>query len=239
LVDFDGILMNDCLETYGHSSPGREYFLDHVHPSVAAHRLLALSIVQAMTRSGTVTPSQQWGEDSIALVSRRIESRIDTELQARALTNLAQVLSWAGKQEEAGPLAEQAVLLRSKASLEEDPESMFYAAVSYAMNGRDAEATALLERVVELEPINAQARWRLAALLYDQLRYEEAQFHFSEAVRLDPQDAYSYQMLGAACMKLGRYQESLAALYRASELDPDNTVIRRNITMTLKMVGPG
>ncbi len=237
LVDFDGILMNDCLETYGHCSPGREYFLDHVHPSIAAHRLLALAIVEAMTRGGTVTPSRQWGEEAIALVSRRIESRIDVELQTRALTNLAQVLSWAGKQEEAGPLAEQAVRLRSKTSLNQDPESMFYAAVNCAINGRDEEATQLLEKVVELEPRNHQARWRLAALLYDQLRYEEAELHFCEAVRLDPHDAYSYQMLGAVLLKLERYEESLAASYRASELAPDNTVVRSNIKLLLKKVG--
>ena len=239
LVDFDSILKHDCLESFGHASPGREYFLDHVHPTVEIHRLLALAIVEALTQAGIVTPEDQWGEEAIAQASRRIESRIDAELQANALTTLAQVLSWAGKQEEAGPLAEQAVQLRSHASLKEDAEAMFYAAVSHAMKGRDSEAIELLGKVVELQPGNAQAHWRLGVLLYDQLRFQESRFHFSEAVRLNPEDAYSCQMLGVTLMKLGRYQESLSALYRASELAPDNAVIRDNINATLKKVERG
>ena len=69
LVDFDSVLKNACLETHGHSCPGREYFLDHVHPTVATNRLLALAIIQAMRRSGIVTLDQQWGEEAIALAS--------------------------------------------------------------------------------------------------------------------------------------------------------------------------
>ncbi len=239
LVDFNSIVSNACLETHGHNCPGREYFLDHVHPTVATHRLLALAVIQAMTRQGTVTPDRGRDERAIARASRRIESRIDSELQARALTNLAQVLSWAGKQQEAGPLAEQAIRLRSNAKLNEDPESMFYAAVGYATSGRDVEATALFEKVVELQPSNAQARWRLAVLLYDQLRYQQALGHFREAVRLDPQDAYSHQMLGAVLIKLDRFDDALAALHRAAELDPDNPGLRKNIARVREQVGGG
>ena len=79
---------------------------------------------------------------------------------------------------------------------------MLYAAVAYAMSGKDAKATQLLQRVVELEPTNAQARWRLAALLYDLMDYEQALLHFREAVRLDPQDEYSREMVGTVQSKL-------------------------------------
>ena len=132
-----------------------------------------------------------------------------------------------------------AVGLRSKAHLKADPESMFYAAVSYATIGDDLKATSLLKKVVELEPLNADAQWRLAALLYDQRRYTEALEHFRQAVRLDPQDSYSYQMLGSVFIKLERYDDALAALNRACELDPDQPGLRESISLALEKVGGG
>jgi tetratricopeptide (TPR) repeat protein len=239
LIDFDSILAGDCLSRYGHKSPGSEYFLDHVHPTVEAHRLLALSIINAMARARMVTLDRDWGEESIALASRRIESRVDPVLQSRALTNLAQVLSWAGKQEEAGPIAEQANRLRSEQHLDDDPESIYYAAIGYALKGLDWRAIELLQQVVAIQPENAQARWRLAALLYDAARYQESRTHFREAIRLDPSDAYSHQMLGALLVKLEQYEEALAVLTRAKELDPENPSIRNGLTTTLRQLGRG
>jgi tetratricopeptide (TPR) repeat protein len=239
LVDFDSILASDCRSRYGHDSPGNEYFVDHVHPTIESHRLLALAIINAMARTQMLTLDHEWGEASIALASRRIESRVDVELQSRALTNLAQVLSWAGKQEEAGPIAAEANRLRSERQLDEDPESLFYAAVGYALKGLDGKAITLLQRVVELQPGNAQARWRLAALLYDQFRYEESREHFHEAIRLDPLDAYSHQMLGLLLIKFEQYEEALVVFSRASELEPENPYIRDGITTTLRQLGRG
>ena len=47
-------------------------------------------------------------EAALRAVAKAIDAGVDT-LQAKALTNLAQVLSWAGKQTEAAPLAAKAV----------------------------------------------------------------------------------------------------------------------------------
>jgi tetratricopeptide (TPR) repeat protein len=229
LVDFNTILRGACTDLHGHPCPGNEFFLDHVHPTVAAHRLLALSIVEAMARAGIVAPRQQWDEETIVDVTKRIESRIDPELQARALTNLAQVLSWAGKQLEAGPIAELAVALRRAANLGDDPETMFYAAVNYAVKGMDDEAIELLQKFVLLQPDDPQARWRLAVLLYEQDRLEESLEQFRTAVRLDPQDLYSQQMLGHVLLKLERYEEARSTMELALEIAPDDPLIKRNL----------
>lgn len=239
LVDFDSILKDACLEKHGHGNPGSEYFLDHVHPTIETNRLLALAIIEAMRQAGSVKPDRPLQEEAIAEVSRRIESRIDADLQTRALTNLAQVLSWAGKQEEAGPLAILAVQLRSDAKLPEDCESMFYAAVSHATTGNDLEAVSLLRKVIELEPTHVGARWRLAVLLHDQGRYADALKQFHHAVRLDPQDSYSYQMLGLIFMKLERYEEAVAALNRAREIDPNLPGLRESIEIAAERADEG
>ncbi len=236
LVDFQSILDGACLETYGHDCPGNEYFLDHVHPTVRANRLLALAIVNAMSQQGVTSAGVPLDDQAIAAASERIFARVNPELQARALTNLAQVLSWAGKQDEAGPLAVKAVQLRSRAELDDDPESLFYAAVSQATSGIEAEAINLFRRVLQAQPNHFAACWRLAALLYDRGDYEEARRYFQAAVRLNPQHAYSFQMLGAALLKLERYEDALAAWTRAIELDPDDEGLRENVSLLREKV---
>lgn len=236
-VDFDSILKSDCLHQYGHNSPGKEYFLDHVHPTLAAHRLLATAIVEAMGQLGIATLDELWKEDTVAMVSQRITSRVDPDLRSRAMTNLAQVLSWAGKQVEAGPIAVEAVRLRSEQGLTADPESQFYAAVHYAMVGSDEKAIELLGMVVEHEPNHARARWRLATLLYDRTRYDEARHHFLEAVRLDPSDAYSHRMLGGISLLSKQYDMALVSLKRSDELTPNDPGICVDIAFAFQQLG--
>ncbi len=195
LVDFPGILEDNCNRSYGHRSPGNEYFLDHVHPTIEANRLLALALVEVLLQTKTFVPNNQWRDEVVALASRRIESRVNPELQARALTNLAQVLSWAGKQEEAGPLAVEAVRLRTEQGLSDDPESMFYAALHYSRLGAEDQALTLLEKVIRLQPDHAQAHRRLATLYYDRLEYGSAESHCKALLRLDPSDEFARHLL--------------------------------------------
>lgn len=239
LVDFESIVSHACLQTLGHDIPGNEYFLDHVHPTVEGHRLLALAVINAMSQCGWLPLSSSPDSEAIAAAGRRIMSRVDPELQARALTNLAQVLSWAGKQDEAVPIAKQAVQLRERADLAVDPESLFYAAVGDATKGNDEDAIDALRQVIELQPKHFDARWRLGTLLYDRERYEQSLAEFRIAVALNPQHAYSYQMLGAALLRLERYSDALAAWQRAIELDPNDSGLRENISLVREKIRGG
>jgi tetratricopeptide (TPR) repeat protein len=237
LVEFDSILSSDCLRRYGHDSLGNEYFFDHVHPTLNANRLLATAIVDAMAEDGSVTLNTLWREEAVAIVSGRISSRLDPELRSRGLTNLAQVLSWAGKQVEAGPIAIEAVRLRAEQGLAADPESLFYAAVHFAMVGSDAKAMELLQTILEHDPDHARARWRLATLLYDQSEYDEAKYHFREAVRLNPSDAYSHHMLGGISLIFKQFGEALESLKQAARLTPDDAAICLDIAFTFQQLG--
>lgn len=195
LIDFASILQTDCQRDYGYPSPGSEYFLDHVHPTIEANRLLALAIMQAMMQQGVLSPAETWRDQAIPLATQRVESRMDPALQARGLTNLARVLSWAGKQKEAGPIALAAMNLRSRQGLADDPEPMFYAAAHLASIGLDDQAITLLKRVVELQPDNAQAHSKLGMLFYDHSEWAEAEREFSAALRLEPANLHARQML--------------------------------------------
>lgn len=237
LVDFEAILHNDCLHFHGHDSPGNEYFLDHVHPTIEANRLLAIGLVEALIQRGLARPGTAWRDEAVRTASQQIESQIDPRLQARALTNLAQVLSWAGKQNEAGPIAVQAVQLRAQHDLPEDLESMFYAGVHLATTGENRAATDLLRRVVFHEPKHVQARWRLATLLYDQALYDEAEGHFLAAVQLDPKDADSHSMLGAIQLKSGETEQALESFLRAHAVTPDDAGVLVNLGSTVTRLG--
>jgi len=120
--------------------------------------------------------------------------------------------------------------------LDDDPESLFYAAVSQATSGIEAEAINLFRRVLQAQPNHFAACWRLAALLYDRGDYEEARRYFQAAVRLNPQHAYSFQMLGAALLKLELYEDAPAAWTRAIELDPDDEGLRENVSLLREKV---
>ena len=195
LIDFNSILKADCEYHYGHVSPGSEYFLDHVHLTIGTHGLLARGVVEALVQAGVVVPEPSWGESAVASVKQRIEARVDAELQATALRNLAVVLSWAGKKDEAGALAQKAVELRQELDLPEDPKSLFLAAVHHAMSGDNEPAIVNLSRLVEAQPEHFEARWRLGQLLYDERQDEQALEHFLAAARLEPADAYVQEMV--------------------------------------------
>ena len=89
-------------------------------------------------------------------VAKVIDAGVDAPLQAKALTNLAQVLSWAGKQTEAAPLAAKAVEIQQGLGIV-DPESLFYAATQYAVDGQDEVAIEMLRKLVQHEPEHQQA----------------------------------------------------------------------------------
>src|SRR5690606_24044645 len=107
--DYVALLQQYMKKTQGHPIPGEELFLDHVHPTIEGHKLLALALIRAMSDLGILHPDADWGDRTVAEVSAKIENRIDQGTHGQALANLARVLLWAGKTEDAERLARQAL----------------------------------------------------------------------------------------------------------------------------------
>src|SRR5262249_30656383 len=91
--------------------PGDDWFLDHVHPTIEGHRILALAALDEMERQGVLHRSTAWNATAQEEIRRRVESSITAEEQAGALCTVAKVLAWAGKDREAYELALRAVPL--------------------------------------------------------------------------------------------------------------------------------
>ncbi|MEO2045081.1 MAG: tetratricopeptide repeat protein [Pirellulales bacterium] len=237
MVDAEELLKSECLRRYGHHSPGREYFLDHVHPTVETNQLLAKTIVERLIDAGRVEQHSSWNQGAIEKVAERIEAKIDTEGQAVALRNLAKVLNWSGKHEEGGLLALQAVDLRSRCQLAEDPEAYVLAAAHLKVLGDIDTAIDYYQRALQHRPNYVEAHRLLGAAMVERGRFEEAKGHFQNVARLIPDDAHAHHMVGAVLAELDHYQEAIPHYQRAHRLTPNDAHIHYNMAYALEQLG--
>ncbi len=232
VIDFPAILERNCLRNHGHNAPGQEYFLDHVHPTIAAHRTLALAIARRLAEEGIITKSASWTDAQIADVTAHIESRIDADAHAVALRNLAKVLNWAGKHEEAGRLA-----LRALETLPDDPEALFLAAAYLKSTGETDQAIANYRQAIRQLPDYVEARQLLGAALVEREAFGEALTHFQHAARLRPGDAHVHQMIGAILSEMKQFEQALKAYGRAESVQPDDANLQYNMGFALANLG--
>lgn len=183
IVDFAAMVEAACLERHGHRLPGRDFFLDHVHPTIAANRMLAVALVDELIRQDIVAAGPDWDEQAIAAVARRVEERIDSTQHARALRNLAKVLTWAGKQREAGPLALDALRV-----LPGDEECLLIAGAWLRMEGRAQASFDHFRRAAANAADRPLVHLRLARVAAAQGHEEQARLHYAEVLRIEPED---------------------------------------------------
>jgi tetratricopeptide (TPR) repeat protein len=223
LVDFIDLLEDRLLEDAGHDIPGAEYFLDHVHPTIDGNGLLAVELVEMMAARGIVQLSDAWDEEAIAAVAARIECGIDRKENARALINLAKVLSWAGKYEDAARLVREAMTYKKEA-----PEA-YNAAVAilasiYQQQGEAGQALQNYRSALHLEPesplLHLQYGLTFVNEPYRQL--ELAAAHILFAMVFGTENDMAYMTFGLAMAERGRYPLAYSALAEAVRINPQN-----------------
>jgi tetratricopeptide (TPR) repeat protein len=232
LVEFEQLIAEQCRRQLGHSSPGKEFFLDHVHPTIATNGQLAAAIVRRLIEAGLLESTSAISDDQLAEVSRQIESRIDSRQHAIALRNLAKVLNWAGKHLEAGTLA-----MRAVEQLPDDPESLVLSAAYLRETGREETAIEHYRRALRHRPDYATAHQLLGAVLVDRGELKEALDHFTELARLRPDDAHAWQMIGAILAEQQRFEEALPNFETALALNSGDANIHYNLASALGHLG--
>ncbi len=215
LVDFDLAIRNDCLEKHGHTAVGREYFLDHVHLTIGANRMLALSILEEMVRVGLARRNPAWNEADIEELTARVESRIDVRAHAEALRNLARVLWWAGKRDEAGPLALQAL-----EQIPADPDALIVAAAYLRRKDRRREALEYFCQALTQRPFDAAAYHFAGVEWFELGELERAQRHLRRALELLPEDAELHCQLGEILLASGQRQDAISRYTEALRIAP-------------------
>jgi tetratricopeptide (TPR) repeat protein len=175
LVDFEKRVRDEA----PHGIPGNEHFLDHVHPTLDAHRDLALDLLATMRQLGALPAAARWEPSTIAAAESRIANRVDPRAHGQALVNLSKVLGWAGKLEESAALA-----LRAIERGPELAEAHYQAGVTAQLLGRPGEAIGHYRRALGLAPRVATAHGNLAAAYEAEGRTLLAIRHYRRAIEL-------------------------------------------------------
>jgi tetratricopeptide (TPR) repeat protein len=218
VVDFESRLRALCIKQHGHSILGEEYFMDHVHPTVEVHQQMARWIHQDLQTHGIVQgkPLSDPSIDAdISKVVARVHAEMDTFTYGVALRNLAKVLHWAGKFEEAEPRARDALTLIS-----DDPESRFVLADCLRNTGRSQEAIAEYGRLFDSGYEFERAYHPFGDLLAKEGEYERAKAFLLLAQLREPNNASIYYTLGLVHLRLGEYAFAIEALNESDRLAP-------------------
>lgn len=239
LVDFIDLIKRRVMKEQGHGIPGKEYFLDHVHPTIAGNRILAVKLIEVMANKGIVQPSDKWNEEAIAEVSARIRGGLDRKEHARALVNLARVLNWAGKYEDAGRLARQVMTIEEAA-----PESLVAAstilAALYQKQGDAEQTLQYYRRALHATPDSAQIHLQVGLTLLNEpfRNFEVASAHILIATVFWPESDMAYMTFGLAMAERKRYPLAYSSLMEAVRIYPQNTEAKSAVERLRKLLRP-
>ncbi len=241
LVDFVNLLEQRLSSEQGHSVPGKEYFLDHVHPTIEGNRMLAFWLVEAMSERGILQPVDTWGEQAIAAVSSQIEARLDPKLRTLSLANLAKVLAWAGKIEDASPLASQVL-----ASGVEDPTIIVDAAsilaTHYALQGDTAEEQKYFRMALNANPKSPDLHLKIGLRSVDkkspELEVAAAHIFFASVFWSREHRDKLHQNLGRIMAERHRYAAAYSDILEARRLNPQDKDTELLLARLRERLGP-
>jgi len=228
LVDF--VRMIDSLSV--HQTPGDDWFLDHVHPTIEGNRRLALSLMEEMTRMGVVHPVSAWNDASAEQVRRDVEAQLDTKAHGTALLNVARVMAWAGKYDDAYRTS-----LRAEALSPNDASIQLQLGKNAQHVGHVDEAITHLRRAQELDPNLIEAYEVLANALASAGRLDDAIAQCRAGLRLAPAYPELHSNLAVYLTHAGRTDEAIQELRQAVRLSPDYAEAHNNLGWLLKNSG--
>jgi tetratricopeptide (TPR) repeat protein len=228
LVDYEDLLEKRMLEQDNHSILGQEYFLDHVHPTIEGHKLLATSLLETMASQGLASPRADWKENALTTVSAKIEGGVNPLKQGRALANLARVLLWAGKNDDAARLARQALDIGG--DYQEVADNAATSLVTaYVRNGQTSVAVKQLYKYLEAAPNSTELRLKLGQILLDLRHREEAAANFLLVSQKMPYYDWAHALFGIDMAERGRVRIAYSSLMEALRLNPNNTNARKSL----------
>ncbi len=219
-VDFIDTLEQKTLREQGHDILGEPDFLDHVHLDVADYGVLAHTIFEDLARRGEVHPSADFETAVMPRVRERVMARLTPSEEGLGLHNIAKVLNWAGKQEDAARIAARG-LLKDSTSLESIWSSL-YVGGSLERHGKTPEAIPHYRRALRLDSNNSETRRVLGEALLRMGDSSEAERHLNVAAAFDPDNLEIQERLGDLDFAQKRYAQASTHLRIVSAALPDN-----------------
>lgn len=222
LIDFPRILADQRPDGTAEGLLGDESFLDHVHPTIEGHRLLAWALFDQLVAWG-IAPQRPSDEALVKRLSTQVLADIDSRAQALALVQVIQVLSWAGKNEEALNLTERAEQVHP--GLSDVPS---YRGRLLEKLGRDEEAMACFEEAIRRNPTDSLALSRAGWCAIRREKYVDARAYFATALlHTPPQAPAAFQIsthfgLGVAFYHLRQWREAQIEIRETLRLFPEH-----------------
>jgi tetratricopeptide (TPR) repeat protein len=231
MIDWNAFLKARAMEEKGNSILGEEEFLDHVHLTIESHRLLALEIISRLSEEKMFNIPADWkNRDLNALTEARL-NRVDRKTHGIALHNLAKVMNWAGKIEDAVPVAEKALYLDST-SLEAVGSSLLAGAALHRRN-RLEDAMNHYQRAYGGDPNNIQVN-RFMGMVYKEWKEDnKAVQHFEKVLGYEPEDLELHQELGHMYFRLKQPRKALDHFTFLVSRKPKSPNLRFNLGLAL------
>jgi tetratricopeptide (TPR) repeat protein len=258
LVDLLSHLRNLAHERTGSYTLGNEFFLDHVHLTIEGNQIMALAIVETMSREGLAGIRQLPDTSSLRMAMSEVEVSLDSEYMAAMHLNLGKVLSWAGKKEEAAHHFAVAASMgsrnaethyrigkthreagRTAKAIDEFRKALAvkpdYAAVHndlglcYVTMGRTDDAVECFRKAIELRPDQPMPHVGLGRCYGARGHRDQAILEYEKAVALEPDYADGLNNLGTAYQEAGRLDDAEGVFKRALALYPGFAEARNNL----------
>jgi len=204
---------------------GEPDFVDHVHLSIDDYRLMALAIIGKMSALGMARTGPGWDESAavgnpvVTEVAQRVMSKMGPHELGEGLHNLAKVVNWAGKHEDAARIAERALATDSWA-WRPSGAPFSWEPPGNARAGR-RRPFPTINGPCELDPSNSMSRHYLADALLRLGSKEEAAVQYAVVAEQDPTDADAQAKLGMLLVGLGRPAEAVPHLKEALNQFPN------------------
>ena len=201
--------------------PGDDWFLDHVHPTIEGHRVLAMALLEQISRPLSQTAHEE--------IKRATESALTAKDHGMALCTLAKVIAWAGKDAEAHRIA-----LRARALAPGDAAVHLEVGKNAARIGRKDEAITALKEAVALQPNFAEAKSLLGSALMEVGQADEALRLSQEAVNLRADDARLRLVHAGLLSRANRLDEAITACQETLKLNPNYAEAHNTLAWLLK-----
>lgn len=217
LIPLKDVVERKCAETGDRTGiPGNESFLDHVHPSVPLHQLLAGLILDKMVESGLFKPARKLTEEDRQSVYAKGMASFDKAYMATKDLTLAKTLHWAGKKEEA-----RVILERVAPVLDSNPEVHKLLGRSLLDDGKSAEAIEHYLKAAELSGNDPLMLFNLAVAYYDAGRKREAESTYLKVTSSESGPPEAAANLAMIYLEQGRIQEALNVVLAAMKQHPE------------------
>ncbi len=240
-----------ALRRNGSPAPGNESFLDHVHPTIERHQLLAELLLSKIAEMKMVRIEKQLGDNERKDIYNKVMSSFDKSFFINRDLNLIKTLRWAGKKAEA-----RSVLTRltdqiqdnpeihkilgsyyiddgnSEAGLKQyeqavklsgnDPEMVYSLATAYSKAGRTQSAMEAYQAVIAGEKVIPEAYANLATLLLEQGDVKEAEALLEKGLTVAPDAPALFAPYGLALAISGASKDALPWMINAAKAEPGN-----------------